>query len=142
MKVRDRDEDGLEIAMAPLIDVVFLLLIFFLVATTFARKEIDQQVKLPASEGGQRTVERPEIFVINIREDGTLVVDGRIVDLAQLRLELTEWHGSHPDRPAAIRGDEAVPYGRVSRVMGICRSVGIRDVDLPVEDLSKGAAGP
>jgi biopolymer transport protein ExbD len=131
--LRDEDE-AMDVPMTPLIDIVFLLLIFFLVATTFSRKEVDQQVALPSAEGGEADYKHKKVLVLNIRGDGTLVADGRVVEMDALRGVIGEWHGRNPGRPIAIRGDEDVAYGVVARVMGVCKALGVRQVDLPVRD--------
>lgn len=127
-----RDEENYEIPMTSLIDVVFLLLIFFLVATNFNRRETDHNVVLPESEAGTALVSVPSRLVINIRDSGTLVVEGRVVTETELRRMAAAFVGAHPGRPAVIRADARVPYRMVMQVFGICRAEGVRNVDLPV----------
>lgn len=128
------DEEAYEIPMTPLIDVVFLLLIFFLVATTFNRKESDHSVTLPQSESGTRAANVPSRLVINVRQEGTLVVNGSLMSEEDLRRTVAAFVSAHPDRPAVIRADARVPYQAVMKVFGICRAAGVRNVDLPVLD--------
>ncbi len=137
MRALHEDEEQYEVPLTPLIDIVFLLLIFFLVATNFSRKEIDQKVKLPKAEGGTAQNAVPESLVINIREDGTIVVNGHIIENDSLRLMAAKWHAAHPDKRAAIRADGRVAYDKVMKVMGMCKAVGIVNVDLPVEEEGK-----
>lgn len=127
-----REEEAYEIPMTSLIDVVFLLLIFFLVATNFNRRETDHSVVLPESESGVKAESVPSRLVINIREDGTLIVNGRMTPEAELRTTVAGFAAVHPNRPAVIRADARVAYQSVMRVFGICRAGGIRNVDLPV----------
>lgn len=128
------DEEHFEIPMTSLIDVVFLLLIFFLVATNFTRKEMDHTITLPESEAGVVASQVPNRMVINVREEGTLVVNGKIMTEEELRTSVRDFALVHPERPAVIRADAKVPYRSVMRVFGICRSSGVRHVDLPVMD--------
>ena len=129
-----QEDDTYEIPMTSLIDVVFLLLIFFLVATNFARRETDHAVVLPESEAGVKAEQVPNRLVINIREEGTLVVNGSVMTETELRTSVRDFVGAHPGRPAVIRADAKVPYRSVMKVFGICRSGGVRHVDLPVLD--------
>lgn len=129
-----QEEDHFEIPMTSLIDIVFLLLIFFLVATNFTRREMDHKVALPQSEAGVKASQVPSRMVINIREEGTLVVNGRIMRDDELRTAVREFAEAYPERPAVIRADAKVPYRSVMQVFGICRSAGVRNVDLPVLD--------
>ncbi|MCC8179551.1 MAG: biopolymer transporter ExbD [Planctomycetes bacterium] len=127
-----REEEPYEIPMTSLIDVVFLLLIFFLVATNFIRRETDHEVTLPESEAGVKAQRPPSRLVVNIREDGSLVVNGRLNTETELRRTVDEFVEANPGKPAVIRADARVPYRSVMRVFGICRAGGVQHVDLPV----------
>ncbi|MDR3078056.1 MAG: biopolymer transporter ExbD [Planctomycetota bacterium] len=130
-----RDDEVCDIPMTSLIDVVFLLLIFFLVATNFTRREMDHSIVLPNSEAGTDNSLAPVRLVVNIRNDGSLVVNGRMVDDdAELRNLVAGFVSARPGRPAVIRADARVPYRVVMRVFGICRAGGVARVDLPVLD--------
>ncbi|MCD8141260.1 MAG: biopolymer transporter ExbD [Planctomycetaceae bacterium] len=127
-----QEEDNFDIPMTSLIDIVFLLLIFFLVATNFNRRETDHSVVLPQSESGVKAENVPSRLVINIRHEGTLVVNGSVLSQAELRALAGEFVAAHPGRPAVIRADAQVPYRAVMQVFGICRGAGVVNVDLPV----------
>lgn len=126
------EEESYDIPMTSLIDIVFLLLIFFLVATNFSRRETDHSVVLPQSESGIKAETVPSRLVINIRQEGTLVVNGSVMTESELRALAKEFVTVHPGRPAVIRADARVPYRSVMSVFGICRGAGIVNVDLPV----------
>lgn len=140
MRAMREEEDAFDVPMTPLIDIVFLLLIFFLVATNFVRKEIDQKVKLPKAEGGAQSRVVPERLVINIRGDGTYVVNGRIVEAESLKPAIVEWHKASPGKPVSIRGDGGVPYAKVKFAMGVCGAVGVELIEMPHEEIPEGAA--
>ncbi|MDR2390073.1 MAG: biopolymer transporter ExbD [Planctomycetota bacterium] len=130
-----REEDHFEIPMTSLVDIVFLLLIFFLVATNFTRRELDHAVILPRSEAGTEDSRLPDRLVINIRQQGNMIVNGRSVDDdGELRRIVTEFAAARPGRPAVIRADARSPYQSVMRVFGICRASGVARIDLPVLD--------
>lgn len=126
------DEDNFEIPMTSLIDMVFLLLIFFLVATNFTRREYDHAVTLPESEAGVKAINVPDRLIINIRDNSNLIVNGRVTTETELRSMVADFATVHPDRPAVIRADGRVEYQAVMRVFGLCRGGGIKNVDLPV----------
>lgn len=140
MRAMREDDPPPELPLTSLIDVVFMLLVFFLVTTNFIRREVDQKVLLPKAGVGTPAQGRPESFIVNVRENGVLVVNGRVVDADGLRQEARAWRaahtGDHASR-ATIRGDGRVPYEVVMRVMGICRREGVREVDLPVLEESE-----
>ena len=127
-----QEEDNYEIPMTSLIDIVFLLLIFFLVATNFNRRETDHTVTLPYSESGVKAAQVPNRLVINIREEGTLIVNGKVTTEDELRRQVRDFAAVHPGRAAVIRADARVAYRSVMKVFGICRGGGIQNVDLPV----------
>ena len=129
------EEESFEVPLTPLIDIVFLLLIFFLVATSFTQKEIDQKVRIPQTEGGEVQTLKRESLVINIRRKGAIVVNGRLIKTEKLRSTISEWHKKNRKGNVAIRGDKDVAYGYIARVFGMCKAIGVSDVDLPVEEL-------
>lgn len=133
MKALAVEEDNFDAPLTPLIDVVFLLLIFFLVATNFTQDEIDQQVLLPAVGTGENSpAARPGSLVINIRGDGALVIDRRLVDAADLPARVRSWKAANPDGRAVLRSDGAVTYLQVMKILGVCRAEGVEKIDLPL----------
>ena len=115
------------IELTPVIDVVFLLLIFFLVATTFHRTERELKIALPeAQTGGPISLALREI-VINVRSDGSVVVDGRDVDDAGLRTIVSDAVARNPDQKVTVRGDRAAAYEYVVRVLDACKASGIQE---------------
>ena len=101
-------------------------------ATDVARRDTDHNVTLPQREAGVEAGQVPNRLVINIRQTGTLIVNGRVMTEPELRQLVTEFVSVHPGKPAVIRADAKVPYQAVMRVFGMCRGAGIRNVDLPV----------
>ena len=132
MRALGQEEDAPEIPLTSLVDVVFLLLIFFLVATTFARRETDQRLRLPQAEGGASPVRDRRDLVIQVRSDGSVAVEGSLVSTDKLRGALEDWANGNPDGRVSIRGDAKADYQSVMRVLGLCRSMGLTDIDLPV----------
>jgi len=117
------------LSLTPLIDVVFLLLIFFLVATKFAEIERQQEVKLPeASEAKPMTDEPNELF-INIDEKGRYFVSGKMVDLAQLDEILKQAYIDNPGNASVIiRADERTMFKFVAAARNACAKARIFDV--------------
>ncbi|GHT00799.1 biopolymer transporter ExbD [Planctomycetales bacterium] len=131
MRALSQADESFDIPLTPLIDVVFLLLIFFLVVTNFSRPEIDQTVTLPAAGNGAKTELTSSTIVLNLRRDETLVVNGRVVALAELPRQLAEWREKFPQGRAVMRGDADTNYAQVMSVLSVCRAAGIEQVDLP-----------
>ncbi|RMG36252.1 MAG: biopolymer transporter ExbD [Planctomycetota bacterium] len=127
-------QHGLQFNITPLIDVVFLLIIFFLAASHLARNEASEPVELP--EASQAASERnlPHRLVITVRADGTLIVSGRPLAAGQLDRVLLEGRATAGDRPfeVRIRADRRVPYERVEPILIACARHGIRRVGFAV----------
>jgi len=117
------------LSITPLIDVVFLLLIFFLVATKFAEIERQQEVLLPdASEAKPMTDEPNELF-INIDEKGRYFVSGEMVDLAELDDILKQAYIDNPGNASVIiRADERAMFKFIFAARNACIKARIFDV--------------
>ncbi len=120
--------------MTPMIDVVFQLIIFFLVSSHLARQEVQLELPLPIARTGQDSVEQNVYrLTVNVLADGTLTLAGRRVsaqDLAvRLRERLMEVGSGLQVR---IRSDRSAPYRVVEPIMLACARAGIWDVSFAV----------
>ena len=116
---------GPAIELTPVIDIVFLLLIFFLVATTFQQAEREIQVALPEAESASPLSAVLREIVINVRADGSLIVGGAAMALEDLRSLVSDATGRNPDQKVSVRGDKDAPYGSVARVLDVCKASGV-----------------
>ncbi len=127
MRIREmtvEEETGLN--MTPLIDMVFLLLIFFLVATTFAQEERELEVQLPATDAQPAPLSAPPPqLIINVLADGTVKIDREVYDQKALRELLAKVARNEPGREVLIRADEQGPFRHFARVAGLCHEAGI-----------------
>ncbi|MGE3776784.1 MAG: ExbD/TolR family protein [Pirellulaceae bacterium] len=129
MPVKIRQNQALlSLSLTPLIDVVFQLLIFFLVATRFANEDRELDVPLPdASEARPITAVPRELFV-NIDQQGQYFVGGRMVPLEQLEGILRQAQANNPaNQFVRIHADWRVPFNAVVQAINLCKKVGIRD---------------
>ena len=113
--------------MTPMIDVVFLLIIFFLVSSHLARQETQLELPLPTADSGQAPAqtEQPRL-TINVLQDGTVLLTGQRVTPDQLKSRLAEGLArSGQDIELRIRADRATPYANVEPIMLACTEVGI-----------------
>lgn len=112
--------------MTPLIDCIFQLLIFFLVATRFAEEDRSLEVQLPtASEAVPMTVKPKEMF-INIDDAARIFVDGRVVAEDELETLMRQARANNPlNQSVVIRADRRVHFQPVVTVMNLCNKVGI-----------------
>jgi len=130
----EEEADEFGVQLAPLVDIVFLLLVFFLVATTYLDEERDVSVVLPKIETPKgKSQRRLERVLLNVREDGTIILGGRSVDRETLYRALVIARRRNPDVPVVLRGDKAVPHGEVMGVYDVCRRARVRNVAVAVE---------
>ena len=134
MQVKDDDAEELTLNLAPMIDVVFLLLIFFMVATTFVEKEKEMGLDLPTAESGEEPERDFDELVINLLEDGAIKVNGETMTEDQLNQTLGFAARSNPETPVTIRGDREVVLQRVVAVMDACRIAGLTDIGMMTLD--------
>jgi biopolymer transport protein ExbD len=119
--------------LAPMIDIVFLLLIFFIVSWQFTRSETELSVSVPtAQEGAEPERQRGEI-VINILSDRSLKVEGNTVDLAALLTKLSSIAAQFKNQPVRIRGDGKVDYQRIVEVIDTCQKAGIWNISFATQ---------
>ena len=111
--------------LAPMIDIMFLLLCFFIAAQIYAQWESEIDIKLPTAETGEAPNRLPTEIVINVRADGTTVVNQRKLDKAGLTGLLTRIVKIYPGQPIIIRADKKTAYEHVIAVLDICRKVDI-----------------
>jgi len=116
------------LSLTPLIDVVFLLLIFFLVATKFAEEERELDVLLPDASEAQPLTSKPREVIVNIDADGRYYVTGKTLSLPQLDEVLKQAWVNNPGKAAVIiRADRRCQWEYVVAAMNSCNKADIRD---------------
>ena len=126
MNFRSRQREELELNITTLIDIVFLLLIFFMVSTTF-QKQSELEIQLPKAEQ-EATSEPPDPLEIVISADGQYAIGGRKLsdnDLNTLIDALGSAAGDNRDRPLIVRADARTPHQAVVRAMDAASKLGI-----------------
>lgn len=131
MNLQPEDKDGeLTLNLTPMLDVIFQLLIFFMVATTFQKDEREIDVELPqATTGNELSTENEEV-IIHVRRDGSLVLHGEEVDEDELARHLSITAERNPQTPVMIRGDRLVHHEDVVGVMDACGLAGLTSLSL------------
>lgn len=131
MRIKDHQDDGADpINMTPMIDMVFNLLIFFLVATTFAAEERDMNLQLATTGQPKAISELPQEIIINILEDGTVKVGARAVTGGELRKLLVEAAKATPPRKVLIRADAHSRHRSFADVVAHCHAAGVDRVNI------------
>lgn len=114
--------------LTPIIDVVFLLLIFFLVATRFEEAERELDIVLPEASEAVPLTSRPKELFVNIDRAGRIIMQGRQLTADQLFDALRQAAASNPGRQTVIiRADKQCVWEHVVAVMNLCNRAKIRD---------------
>lgn len=114
--------------IAPMVDIVFLLLIFFLVTWNFARYETELDVKVPTAKEGKESRRAVGEVVINVKADGTIVMNRRPLSAEELTTTLRKISELYPDQAVILRGDQTADYRHIVAVLDICRAANIWNV--------------
>ena len=128
MLIRDDEpEASIHIDFVPMADVLFNLLIFFLLATTIAQVEREMAVALPSAGAGAPISQELREIVVNVDTAGQIVVAGKAVEPEQLRQQIESAVKANPQQKVSVRGDRAPAYANVARALDICKTAGIAE---------------
>ena len=120
-------DTGVSLDLTPVIDVVFLLLIFFLVATTFHQTEREMQIALPVATSAAPISALLQELVVNVEIDGQIIVSGRRISAEDLQAIVKEAVAGNPEQKVTVRADRGTVYANVVTVLDICKGAGIQE---------------
>jgi len=125
------------IQLAPLIDIVFLILIFFMVTSVYGALESEVDITLPTADSAiQSERNRGEIF-INLRSDGAVIVNDQEHTIPELQELLDRVAELFPGGAVIIRGDQSAMLGRAIEVLDCCRKADIQNVSFAALDMPR-----
>ncbi len=137
MRINLEEQDNLEPNMAPLLDCIFLLLIFFLVATTFEKQKQEDKpveelfVQLPDSAVAIEAKGKPDaVTVITIDSRGKLYFNGQRVDTNTLHAKIRLLAASQAEQTIRIDGDRNTPLQHVVHVLDLCEFEGLHNISI------------
>ena len=143
MPLKINKDDEQSINLTPLIDIVFLLIIFFMVGTRFSElneQEKSIQLEVPQVSEAVALTAAPKKRVINVLQDGTIVLDKQTVSLNELYDELCETKNQYQQMGVIVRGDANSVYQNVANVIGTCKRAEISDLNISVRVASGQSA--
>ncbi len=120
-------EEGVEIRIGPLIDMVFLLLIFFVVTTSFVK---ESGIDVQRSTASTAEVKERGNIMIGVSRDGDIYMEGKRVDLRSIRPLLERSLAEDPESGVVVVADKRSDTGSVVKVMDQCRLAGAKNVSL------------
>jgi biopolymer transport protein ExbD len=135
-----RRADLPEFQFTPMIDVVFLLLCFFITTSVFSQWEYEVDVVLPTAQSGKMPDRLPGEIIINITRDGRLIINRQVLTPAQLRERLVRLARYFPGQPVVVRADRATPYEHVIGVIDSCRLADIWNISFATSAEEQEAA--
>ncbi len=137
MRIKSSEaETGDVINMSSLLDVLFILIIFFLVTTTFKNQEDDHRVDLPVDQRNQAMSNKAgDIVKINIRKSGAYVLMDKPVTEEMVETTMKEAVANRPDVKVLIRADKESKHLYLANVLSICKFVGVKETHIKVKTL-------
>ncbi len=127
---REVEDDSQIINMAPLLDVMFILIIFFLATTTFEKEERDTRVNLPEESEGQSLSSSTKLIVINVRKNNAYVLLNRQVTVEEMTELVKQSVAENPDVKVLVRADQEALHGYVARAISVCKRAGIPEAHI------------
>ncbi|MGI8602629.1 MAG: ExbD/TolR family protein [Verrucomicrobiales bacterium] len=129
MKFRKTTQlEAMGIQIAPLVDVLILLLAFFIITWKFSRFETEIDISLPAAEKGQPLSREYNEIIVNVHQDGRVVVDSQDYDEDKLQSRLSKIARINPNVAVIVRGDRITPYEHIVHVLDSCKKSGVWNV--------------
>jgi len=124
--------------LTPMIDVVFLLIIFFMVGTQITQMERQYEVDLPTVSDARPLTAMPDEIAINVKTDGVITVNGKARTLEELQSDLVAAKENFAEQGVVIRGEKDLPYQDVMNVLSVVVQSGIKSYSLAYRLGSEG----
>ena len=135
-----QDDDMPAINLTPMLDIVFNLIIFFMVGTRFVDAEKKVDVKVPQVKHGGNMTSVPDKRLVNVHKEGNVSLDGRDVSLDQLVAQLGSDRRQNPEMAITIRGDAKTDFQHVAAALAACNSAGVKNIGISMSPDGKKTA--
>src|SRR5690606_2840693 len=119
-----------QLILTPVIDIMFPMLIFFMVGTQFVDEERHFDIKLPTVSETLSLTSLPDPATVNVAADGSVILDGETITTAELEVRLVALKENYPGQAVVLRGDGSVNYQQVMDVLAVIKRAGIGAVSL------------
>lgn len=126
--------------IAPMVDILLVLLGFFMLTWSFSRQERELDVQMPSA--GEAKEQRRSVgeVIVNVKADGSLVMNRRIMTPDELLAALTRVASLYPDQAVVLRGDQRVDYGHIVQTLDLCRRANIWNINFATASTPSAAA--
>ena len=122
------------LALTSMLDVIFLLLCFFVTVSVFSQWESEISIKLPNASTGEQPERLPGEIIVNLSKDGTIRVNGTSLTLDDLQTRLAKISKFYPGQPVIIRADRDTKYESLVAVIDSCRAADVWNFSLATEN--------
>ena len=137
MPLKIQRDDQTSINLTPMIDIVFLLIIFFMVSSHFTSKnsspERDIAITVPRVSDAGALTSPPRHRVVSIYNDGRIALDEEVLAMPQLESKLAAARSQYEQLGVIVRGDGGCQYERVAEVIATCKKLNIRNLNIAVQ---------
>ena len=131
---RNSRSKAASVQMASLMDVIFLLLCFFVTSSVFSQWETEISIALPTAKSATVPGRMPGEIILNMATDGSVSVNGQKLTLAEVTERLTRIAKLYPGQPVVIRADKATPYESLVGLIDACRTADVWNFSLATKD--------
>jgi biopolymer transport protein ExbD len=137
MPIKISADEQLTLNLTPMLDIVFLLIIFFMVGTKFAEMERRIEVDVPQVSHAGPLTSAPEKRVIHVTQQGEIYLDDTPTTIERLTDELTADIEQYPQQAVLVRGDGGSEFQHVANVMSACKHAGVAELAISVKIANK-----
>lgn len=135
---KNRRSHAAVLQMTSLMDVVFLLLCFFMTANEFARWETEVGITLPTAKSATIPGRMPGEIILNLNAQGEVTVNGVKLSLAEVTERMRRIAENFPGQPVVIRADKSSSYETLMALIDACRTANVWNFSLATKDEKKG----
>lgn len=132
MPLKTHADEQPTLNLTPMIDVVFLLIIFFMVGTKFSELERKIALRVPEVNPSETLSAAPEPRVVNVYRNGVVALDGEPITLPDLRNRLQAGQSQYRKLGVLVRSDGQVDFQRVAEVLAVCKQADVRQLGIAV----------
>lgn len=135
MKIpRNKTSRAPQFALTSMLDVIFLLLCFFVTVSVFSQWESEISIKLPSASTSEQPDRLPGEIIVNLSKEGIVKVNGAKLDLEDLQSRLSKISKFYPGQPVIIRADKETQYEELVKVIDTCRAADVWNFSLATEN--------
>ena len=128
--------------IAPMVDILLVLLGFFMLTWSFSRQERELDIQMPSA--GESKEQRRSVgeVIVNVKADGSLVMNRRVMSPDDLLIALSRVAKLYPDQAVVLRGDQRVDYGHIVQTLDLCRRANIWNVAFATSSTPTSSTSP